>query len=137
MHLWLFCKNIISPLDKPSSWNPGVFSLIRNLSETVILPIAGIILIFVATYELINLIVDRNNLNEVDTWIFFKWVFKTFMAVRILSNTFNIVMAVFDVAQHIVNNSAGLIIGSTAVTTDIMADLEATLEAMDVGRDEA
>ena len=75
----------------PASWNPGVFSLIRNLSETVVLPIAGIVLTFIATYELISMIVDKNNLNEVDTWMFFKWVFKTFMAVMILSNTFNIV----------------------------------------------
>ena len=110
-----------------------MFSLIRNLSETVILPIAGIVLTFIATYELISLIVDKNNLNDVDTWIFFKWIFKTAMAVMILSNTFNIVMAVFDVAQHVVNNAGGLIAGSTAVTADIMADLETTLEAMDLG----
>jgi len=117
----------------PASWNPGVFSLIRNLSETVILPIAGIILTFIATYELISLIVDKNNMNDIDTWIFFKWIFKTFIAVMILSNTFNIVMAVFDVAQSVVNNAGGLIAGSTAVTPDILADFEATLEAMDIG----
>ena len=81
---------------------PGVFSLIRNLSETVVLPIAGIVITFLATYELINLIVDRNNLSEVDTWIFFKWIFKTFIAVLILSNAFNIVMAVFDVSQSVI-----------------------------------
>ena len=117
----------------PAVWNPGVFSLIRNLSETVVLPIAGLILTFVATYELISLIVDKNNLNDVDTWIFFKWIFKTFIAVMILSNTFNIVMAVFDVAQHVVNNSAGLIAGSTEVTTDIFTSFEASLQAMNIG----
>jgi hypothetical protein len=117
----------------PGAFNPGVFALIRNLSETVVLPIAGLILTFVATYELIHLIIDRNNLNEVDTWIFFKWFFKTFLAVMILSNTFNIVMAVFDVAQSVINGAEGLISGSTAVGVDMMADFEAELMLMDVG----
>ena len=117
----------------PGAWNPGVFSLIRNLSETVVLPIAGLILTFVATYELIQLIIERNNLHEIDTWIFFKWFFKTFLAVLILSNTFNIVMAVFDVAQSVINSAGGLIGGSTAVTPDIMATFEAELMAMDIG----
>ena len=117
----------------PAAWQPGVFSLIRNLSETVVLPIAGIVITFLATYELIQLIVDRNNLNEIDTWIFFKWIFKTFIAVLILSNTFNIVMAVFDVAQHVVSNAGGLIAGSTAVTLNMMAEFEAALWEMSPG----
>ena len=117
----------------PAAWQPGVFALIRNLSETVVLPIAGIVLTFLATYELINLIIDKNNLNEVDTWIFFKWIFRTFLAVMILSNTFNIVMAVFDVAGSVVNSAGGLIAGSTEVTLDMFADFEASLWAMDVG----
>ena len=117
----------------PAAWSPGVFTLIRNLSETVVLPIAGIILTFVATYELIQLIIDHNNLQQVDTWIFFKWVFKTFLAVMILSNTFNIVMGVFDVAQSVVNSAGGLIAGSTDVTPGMMATLEAELWLMDVG----
>lgn len=117
----------------PAAWNAGVFSMIRQLSETVILPIAGLVLTFVATYELIQLIIDRNNLNEVDTWIFFKWVFKTAMAVMILSNAFNIVMAVFDVAQSVVQNSAGLIQGSTAIPSDVLANMETELMAMDIG----
>ncbi len=83
----------------PAAWNAGVFSLIRQLSETVILPIAGLILTFVATYELIQLIIEKNNLHDLDYWIFFKWIFKTACAILILSNTFNIVMAVFDVSQ--------------------------------------
>ena len=91
----------------PAAWQPGVFTLIRNLSETVVLPIAGIIITFLATYEFINLIVDKNNLSEVDTWIFFKWIFKTFIAVMILSNTFEIVMAVFDVSQNLITNAGG------------------------------
>lgn len=117
----------------PAEWHPGVFSLIRDLSETVILPIAGIVITFLATYELINLIIDKNNLNEVDTWIFFRWLFKTFLAVLILSNTFNIVMAIFDVAQHVVNNAGSLIAGSTEVTVDIFAEFEASLWEMSTG----
>ena len=110
-----------------------MFNLIRNLSESVVLPIAGIVITFLATYELINLIIDKNNLNEVDTWIFFKWIFKTFIAVMILSNTFNIVMAVFDVAQNVINNAGGIIAGSTQVTVDMMATFEAELWDMGTG----
>ena len=117
----------------PAQWNAGVFSLIRRLSETVILPIAGLILTFVATYELIQLLVERNDLHDLDYWIFSKWIFKTACAILILSNTFNIVMAVFDVAQRVVAQSAGLIQGSTDVSPDMLADLEAALEGMDLG----
>ena len=117
----------------PAQWNAGAFSLIRRLSETVILPIAGLVLTFVATYELIQLLVERNNLHDLDYWIFFKWIFKTACAILILSNTFNIVMAVFDVAQRVVAQSAGLIQGSTDVSPDMLADLEAALEGMDLG----
>ena len=117
----------------PGAWNHGVFSLIRQLSETVVLPIAGLILTFVMCYELVQMIIDRNNLHDIDTWMFFKWVFKTFAAVLILSNTFNIVMAVFDVAQSVINRAGGLIGGSTAVSPDMLNTLEAQLEAMDIG----
>ena len=117
----------------PAAWNAGVFSLIRQLSETVILPIAGLILTFVATYELIQMLIDRNNLHDIDTWMFFKWMFKTAAAILILSNTFNIVMAVFDVSQSVITNAAGLVQGSTAITPDMLAELEATLEGMDLG----
>ena len=117
----------------PAAWNAGVFSLIRQLSETVILPIAGLILTFVATYELIQMFIDRNNLHDIDYWIFFKWMFKTGAAILILSNTFNIVMAVFDVSQSVINNAAGLIQGSTDITPDMLATLETTLEGMDIG----
>ena len=117
----------------PAAWNAGVFSLIRRLSETVILPVAGMVLTFVAAYELIQLLVERNNLHDLDYWIFFKWIFKTACAILVLSNTFNIVMAVFDVAQRVVAQSAGLIQGSTDVSPDMLADLEAALEGMDLG----
>jgi len=117
----------------PASFHPGVFSLIQTLSETVVLPIAGLILTFVATYELISIIVEKNNLHDIDSWIFFKWIFKTMIAIVILSNTFNAVMAVFDVAQSVVNSAGGLISGSTAVDPGMMATFEAQLMAMDTG----
>ena len=117
----------------PANWNAGVFSLIQQLSETVILPIAGLILTFVATYELIQLIIEKNNLHDLDYWIFFKWMFKTAAAILILSNTFNIVMAVFDLAQSVISRSAGLIQGSTAIQPDMMTALESSLEDMELG----
>lgn len=117
----------------PAAWNSSIFNMIRNLSETVIVPIAGIILTFVMCYELIQLIIEKNNLHDFDTWIFFKWIFKTFVAVLILSNTFNIVMAVFDVSQQVIQQSSGLIQGSTAVTPDVLNDMQTQLEAMELG----
>ena len=117
----------------PAAWNAGVFSLIRQISETVILPIAGLILTFVATYELIQMLIDRNNLHDIDTWMFFKWIFKTAAAILILSNTFNIVNAVLDVSQSVIARSAGIIQGSTDITPDMLATLETTLETMELG----
>ena len=117
----------------PASFSPGVFSLIRNVSESVIVPIAGIILTFIVCYELIQLIIDHNNLANFETWIFFKWVFKTFVAVTLITNTFNIVMAVFDVSQHVISGSAGIIGGSTAVTDSMLATLETNLAEMGLG----
>ena len=117
----------------PAAWNAGVFSLIRNLSETVILPIAGLILTFVATYELIQLLIEKNNLHDLDYWIFFKWIFKTACAIMILSNTFNIVNAVFDVSQSVIARSAGIVQGSTDITPTMLDTLETTLEDMELG----
>ena len=117
----------------PEAFAPGVFSMIRNVSETVIIPIAGMILTFIACYELIQMIIDHNNLANFETWIFFKWVFKTFVAVMLISNTFNITMAVFDVAQHIVNASAGVIAGDTTVDAGALDAMEDTLKAMELG----
>mgnify|MGYP000265909495 CR=1 FL=1 len=117
----------------PAAWNAGVFSMIRQLSETVILPIAGLVLTFVMTYELIQMLIDHNNLHNFDTWIFFKWIFKTFVAVLILSNTFNIVMAVFDVAQSVVAQSAGLVQGTTDISPNLVANMQATIEQMELG----
>lgn len=118
----------------PPAWNGGVFNLIRSLSETVIIPIAGIILTFVMCYELIQLVIEKNNLHDVDTWIFFKWIFKTFVAVFLVTNTWNIVMAIFDVAQNVVSQSGGIISGSTSIDlSTAIPDMEAQLEAMDLG----
>ena len=117
----------------PAAWNAGVFSLIRQISGTVILPIAGLILTFVATYELIQMLIDRNNLHDIDTWIFFKWIFKTAAAILILSNTFNIVNAVFDVSQSVIARSSGIIQGSTDITPGMLDTLEITLETMGLG----
>lgn len=117
----------------PANFFPAVFSLIRNISETVILPIAGIILTFIACYELIQLVVGHNNLANFETWIFWKWIFKTFIAVTLISNTFNITMAVFDVGQWVVQQSGGIIQGSTAIDDSTLATMQTTLESMDLG----
>ena len=118
----------------PAGWNAGGFAMIRNLSETVVLPIAGMILTFVLCYELIQLIIEKNNLQDFDTFNIYKWIFKTFIAVYILTNTFNIVMAVFDLAQTVITASAGLIAGSTDLgSPEMMAALEATMQDMGIG----
>ncbi|MSS91822.1 hypothetical protein FYJ45_27495 [Eisenbergiella tayi] len=118
----------------PQAWNSGVFSMVQNLSETVILPIAGVILAFVMTLELIQLITDKNNLHDVDTWMFFKWIFKTACAILIVTNTWNIVMGVFDVAQSVVNNAAGVIISDASIDiSSVATDMEARLMEMDLG----
>lgn len=118
----------------PLQWNSGVFSMIQNLSESVIIPIAGLILAFVMTYELIQMVIDRNNLHELDTWLFFRWIFKTFVAVLLVTNTWNIVMGVFDMAQHVVNSSAGVIIADTNIDlASVLPDLETRLMAMELG----
>ena len=118
----------------PQAWNSGIFNMIQNLSNNVILPLAGAILAIVMTLELIQLITDRNNLNDVDTWMFFKWVFKSAAAVLIVSNTWTIVMGIFDAAQSVVNGAAGVMIGNTSIDiSSVVTDLEGRLMEMDVG----
>ena len=117
----------------PAQYLPGVYSLVRNLSEAVILPVAGIIMTFIACYELIQMIISHNNMANFETWTFWKWIFKTFVAVTLVSNTFNITMAVFDVAQWVVQRSGGLITQSTAIDTSVLGTMQSTLEAMDIG----
>jgi len=118
----------------PAAWNSSIYSMIKTLSENVMMPIAGVILAFVMTLELIQLITDKNNLHDIDTFMFFKWIFKTACAVLIVTNTWNIVMGVFDVAQSVVNKAAGIIVSNTSIDiSSITTNLEARLNEMDVG----
>lgn len=117
----------------PAGWNPGVFDMIRTLSDTVIIPIAGVILTFILTYELIQLIIEKNNMHEFDVMNLYKWIFKTFVAVYILTHTFDIVMGVFSLAQNVVDGSAGIITGSIEVNgAAALAHLETLLQDMGV-----
>ena len=118
----------------PQGWNSGIYGMIRTLSDNVILPVAGVILAFVMTLELIQIITEKNNMHDVDTWMFFKWIFKTACAVLIVTNTWNIVMGVFEVAQSVVNSASGIVISDTSITlADNIAGFEANLLEMDVG----
>ena len=108
----------------PSSWDSSIYQMIRGLSENVIVPIAGIIITFVLCYELISMITEKNNLHDMDTWMFFKWFFKAAVAIYLVTNTFDIVMAVFDIGQNVVAGAAGVISGDTNI------DIESTLEQM-------
>ena len=118
----------------PQGWNSSIFNMIQGLSNSVIIPIAGMIITFVLCYELISMLTERNNMHEIDTWMFFKYFVKMWIAVYLVSNTFTITMAVFDVGQSVVNSAAGVISGDTAI--DISAaieDIETTMEAMEIG----
>lgn len=117
----------------PQTWNSTIFATVHQLSQTVITPIAGIILTYVMCAELIQMFIDKNNMHDVDTFLFFKWIFKTTVAILIVTNTWNIVMAVFDVAQHVVNNATGIITSTDIQVDTLFADLEARLMAMEVG----
>ena len=115
----------------PSAWNPGIYGMIRTLSDTVIIPVAGIILTFIMCYELIHMIIEKNNMHEFDTFNIYKWVFKTFIAVYILTHTYDIVMAVFELAQDVIGQSAGIISNNLDVEA-ALTDLEPRLLAMGV-----
>ena len=118
----------------PQAWNSGIFSMIQNLSDNVVVPIAGIILTFVMCLELIQMLIDRNNMHDFETFLFFKWIFKTYVAVMIVTNTWNIVMAIFDVAQNVVNAASGQIISDTAIDVNsLIANMESSLESMELG----
>ena len=118
----------------PQGWNSGIFNMLRNLSETVIVPIAGAILALIMCYELIQLIAERNSMHDMDSWMLFRWVFKSAAAIILVSNTWNIVMGVFDLTQSVVNQSAGVIIGNTSIDiTSVVTDLDTRLSAMDIG----
>ena len=118
----------------PQGWNSGIFNMIHNLSNSVIIPIAGMIITFVMCYEWISMLTEKNNMHDIDTWMFFKYVFKMMIAVYLLSNTFNITMAVFDLGQHVVNSAAGVISHDTAIdTTQLLTSIETAMVNMELG----
>ena len=118
----------------PQSWNSGVYSMIRSLSDNVILPIAGVILAIVMTMELLQLVLEKNNLQSFETWIFFKWIFKTFCAILIVTNTWDIIMGIFDAAQSVVCSAAGIIRADTDIDlVQVIGDLEVRLQEMELG----
>ena len=118
----------------PSTWNGSIYTMIRGLSESVIVPIAGIIITFVLCYELITMITEKNNMHEMDTWMFFKWFFKAAVAIYLVTNTFDIVMAVFDIGQNVITGAGGYISGSTSIDIDAtLASMQASMEAMSIG----
>ena len=118
----------------PQAWNGSIFNMVQNLSENVIMPIAGVILAFVMTLELVQILMDKNNFHDVETVVFFKWVFKTACAILIVTNTWTIVMGIFDVAQGVVNQASGIIIGDTSIDlSSVMPDMEERLMEMELG----
>lgn len=118
----------------PSSWNGSIYSMVRGLSDNVIIPIAGIIITFVLCYELITMVTEKNNMHDMDTWMFFRWFFKAAVAVYLLTNTFNIVMAVFDIGQHVVSAAAGVIGSSTSIDiTSTLDTIRTSMETMEIG----
>ena len=118
----------------PQAWNSGIFNMLRSLSETVVLPIAAAILALVMCHELIQMITEKNNMHDFDTSMFFRWIFKSAFAILIVSNTWNIVMGVFDATQSVVNQSSGVIIGETSIHFDrLIPGLEFQLESMTIG----
>ena len=118
----------------PQGWNGSIFSMIQNLSNTVIIPIAGMIITFVLCYELISMVTERNNLHDMDTWMFFKWFFKAFIAVYLVTHTFEITMAIFDVGQHLVRSAAGVIGANTSIDiASTISTMETAMETMPLG----
>ena len=117
----------------PQGWNANIFSMIQTLSENVIVPIAGLVITYVLCYELISMVTEKNNMHDVDTSMFFKWVFKAFVAVYLVTHTFDITMAVFDMAQHVVSGAAGVIGGSTEIdVAAALASMQDGLDAMEI-----
>ena len=117
---------------KPSAFEPRVFAMIEALSRNVVLPIAGIILTFIACYELIQMITEHNNRAQFEPALLM-WIFKTAVSVWLISNTFEIIMAVFDVTQQVVANSSGIISGNTRVNDIGLSMLQSSMMQMEVG----
>ena len=117
----------------PQAWNGSIFSMIQNLSENVIVPIAGLVITYVLCYELISMVTEKNNMHDIETFMFFKWFFKAFVAVFLVTHTFDITMAVFDMAQHIVSGAAGVIGGDTNIdVTEALAAMQEGLKDMEI-----
>ena len=116
----------------PNDFSPSIFTMIKDISDTVIMPVAGIILTFIACYELIQLVISYNNLANFETWFIWKWIFKTAIAVELITHTFDFTMAVFDVAQHIILNAGGVILGDTSVSASALAQMQSTVESMSI-----
>ena len=118
----------------PQAWNGSIFNMVQNLSQNVVLPVAGVILAFVMTLELVQILMDKNNFHDIETVVFFRWIFKTACAILIVTNTWNIVMGIFDVAQGVVNQASGIIVGDTSIDlATVMPDMEERLREMDIG----
>ena len=118
----------------PQAWNASIFNMVQTLSQNVVLPVAGVILAFVMTLELVQILMDKNNFHDIETAVFFRWIFKTACAILIVTNTWNIVMGIFDVAQGVVNQASGIIIGDTSIDLSaVMPDMEERLLEMDLG----
>lgn len=118
----------------PQGWNGSIYSLIHNISDSVMLPIASMIITFVLCYELIAMLVEKNNMQDMDTWMFFKYFFKMAIAVYVVSHTFDIVMAIFDIGQHIVSSASLVISHDTNINIDqMLARMEQSLETMGIG----
>ena len=117
----------------PQGWNAGIFSMIQSLSENVIVPIAGLVITYVLCVELISMVTEKNNMHDIDTFMFFKWFFKAWVAVYLVTHTFTITMAVFDMAQHVVSGAAGVIGGDTNIDVDAaLSSMQAGLDAMEI-----
>ena len=118
----------------PAAWNAGVFSMIRNLSDNVVVPIAGMIITFVLCYELISMLMEKNNFHDFETFAIYKWAIKAFIAVYLVTHTFDITMAIFELAQSVVQQSAGIITGTTSIDfATVIGDVATQLEAMELG----
>ncbi len=119
----------------PSAWNAGIFGMVQTLSENVVIPIAGMIISFVLIYELISMVIDKNNMHDFDTGLFFRFLGKACIAVMLVSKTFDIVMAVFDVGSYVVAQAAGSISGSTSIDVEaaLVSMLNSQIDTMEIG----
>ena len=117
----------------PMGWNGDVFAFIKSINDSVIIPIAGLIITAVLCIELINMVMQKNNMHDTDTFEFFKYIIKMWIAVWLVSHAFEFSMAVFDVAQHMVNKAAGVINTSATVSGDQIVAMMDTLKEKGLG----